>query len=277
MFLQVQNSFLQKLHILFNGKLSLIAKACGLEQSHIIICGFPRSGTSLLYNMMSATLCGYKFTEFEKYSIHYLHKLGNYITKAPMDVLHVKYLDSLNSNGKKLVVLLVVRDIRDIITSRHPIFTDEFFIGYDHSWWPQDQKFTEWGYDAPGILEIHSAMIEAIHFPYSMLVRYEDLVKHPDIVQRNIRDMFDLNFCSNFHGYHQKSEKHAYRYEGEFAAKDQSLVREGKQVTGERVARWKKDKQQVARVKQQFAMCSELFGILEYYGYETDSSWFEGL
>ena len=275
MLLTDKDGFLQKAHIFVNSKISLVAKkAFGVEQNHVVICGFPRSGTSLLYNMFTATICNYKATDFEKYAIHYLHKMGNYITKAPMDVLHVKHFDALNRNRKKLAVLLVVRDIRDILTSRHPIHPEEYFIGHDHSWWPQDEKFQLWGYDAPGLLDVHEAMLEALRRPDVMLVRYEDLVQQPDNVQENIRCKYSLEFKGKFHEYHQKREKHAYRYEGQFAAKEQGLVMEGEKVSIARIARWKKDARQVERVRQQFEECPKLFEILEFYGYEADCSWF---
>lgn len=274
MLLEVEDGLLQKIHIFVNSKISAFGRAFGVEQSHIVICGFPRSGTSLLYNMISATICNYKVTEFEKYSIHYLHKLGNYITKAPMDVLNVKHLDEFNKNGKKIVVLLVVRDIRDILTSRHPIHPNEYFIGYDHSWWPKNQEFTAWGYDAPGVLDVHEAMQEAIQRPNTMLICYEDLVQQPDNVQKSIQDKFSFGFKGEFHEYHQNQEKHAYRYAGQFAPKDKTLVMEGKQVSVERIARWKKDDRQIDRIRQQFGECPRLFEVLECYGYENDRSWF---
>ncbi|KAB2890438.1 MAG: sulfotransferase domain-containing protein [Desulfobulbaceae bacterium] len=275
MLLDNKDGLLQKAHVFVNAKISAVAKkTIGMEQSHIVICGFPRSGTSLLYNMVSATVCNYKATEFEKYAIHYLHKIGNYITKAPMDVLHVKHFDALNTNHKKLVVLLVVRDIRDILTSRHPIHPEEYFIGYDHSWWPQDNEFRIWGYDAPGVVDVHEAMSEALRRADVMLIRYEHLVQQPDSVQEGIKDRFSLEFKGKFHEYHQKREKHAYRYEGQFAAKEQGLVMEGKKVSSARIARWKKDARQVQRVRRQFEECPRLFEILEFYGYERDRSWF---
>lgn len=276
MSLESKDGIVQISHLWFNSKISSIARTLfGIEQSHVVICGFPRSGTSLLYNMISSTIKGFKLTEFEKYFIHYIHKIGNYITKAPIDILHLKHIDKLNINNKKIIILIVVRDIRDVITSRHPIHPDEFFIGYDHSWWPQDREFSTWSYDAPGVIEIHRAIQEVMGRTDAMLIRYEELVKNPEAVQENIKKRFAISFDAKFHEYHQNPDKHAYRYEGKFAPKKQSLVMEGKRISLDRVARWKQDGNQIDRVKKQFIECPELFDVLEAYGYEVNKDWFE--
>ncbi|MBA3014361.1 MAG: sulfotransferase domain-containing protein [Desulfobulbaceae bacterium] len=269
------NSPLQNLHVKIN---SLVSKGVRslfkFNQSHLVVCGFPRSGTSLLYNMISSCLPGYRFEPFEQYFIFRLHKLGNWATKAPLDVLHIKQIDKLNINKKDLAILIMVRDIRDVISSRHPIYPDEYFIGHDHSWWPQNQKFTEWRYDAPGVIAIHEAIQIALRRSDVMLLRYEDLVTNPDKIQEAIAKKFNLAFDARFCEYHKSPQKHAYRYEGRFAPKESSLVMEGKMSSSERIARWRRSPEQIERVRHQFSECNELFGTLEAYGYEKSRDWY---
>jgi len=269
---------LHRLHLKVN---SIISKGLRslfrYNQSHLIVCGFPRSGTSLLYNMISASLPGYRFEQFEGYFIFRLHRLGNLATKAPLDVVHLDSIDTLNINKKKLIILIMVRDIRDVITSRHPIHPDEYFIGHDYSWWPQDQKFTEWHYDAPGVIAIHKAIQAALRRPDVMLIRYESLVSNPDIVQQEITNKFNLVFQAKFSEYHNSPKKHAYLYEGKYAAKASSLVMEGQKSSQERVARWKRTQEQIERVWKQFSECNELFNVLESYGYETSRDWYRDI
>jgi len=244
--------------------------------SHLVVCGYPRSGTSLLYNMLSSTVAGsMKFTSFENYFIHSLHKLGDIATKAPLDVLHIDYLDQLNIHNKKIFLLVVIRDIRDIITSRHPIYPDEYFIGYDHSYWPQNKDFTEWSYDAPGVIEIASHIRKSLNRPDAFLVRYEDLVDSPDDLQKSIQQKFDIHFNRKFSDYHLTQEKHAYKYEGRFKPKDESLVMEGSRVKN-KGTRWNKSEHK-DRIKNQFERCPELFDLLIEYGYEKDSSWIDAI
>ena len=274
----INNGFIQKLHLKINSCFSIFMKKIfGYEQHQVVICGFPRGGTSLLYNMVSSTLPNFKYTNFEKYFIFNLHKIGNIASKAPLDIMHLDYIDSFNINQKKLIILIVVRDIRDVITSRHPIYPDNYFIGYDHSWWPQNESLTEWNYDAPGVLDVHNSIVKFIDRPDTMLIKYEDLVCKSDVIQNNIESMFNLKFTSLFSEFHMRSEKHAYNYSGRYAPKYSELVFENKKVSSERVNRWMNDKQSIERIKGQFIACPELFSVLEYYGYEKSRRWFESL
>lgn len=269
------NGLVQKAHLLFNSCLSKTAKhVCNYTQQQIVVCGFPRSGTSLLYNMLSVSFSGFKFMNFEKYFIFNIHKLGNIASKAPFDIFHIKDIDRLNINNKKLIILVVVRDIRDIVTSRHPMCPDRYFIGYDHSWWPQDKSFSKWSYNAPGILRIHQSVKDAVQRHDVMLVKYEDLVADPDKIQKDISQKYELTFDSPFSEFHKNPAKHAYQYKGRFSPVAQELVQENQGSTLARVKRWKTSQDSLERVKQQFSECPDLFSVLKDYGYETSRDWF---
>jgi hypothetical protein len=69
----------------------------------------------------------------------------------------------------------------------------------------------------------------------------------------------------------------AYMYEGEYAAKDESLVNEGKVVTALRIGRWQDEPDAIDRVFEQFSTCPELFDVLEYFGYETSRDWLDAV
>ncbi len=249
----------------------------GVRQQQIVVCGFPRGGTSLLYNMISSCLPEFHCEPFEQYFIYRIHRLGNYATKAPLDVLHVPWIDGLNINRKELAVLVVVRDIRDVLTSRHPVLPNEYFIGHDHSWWPQDKTFKKWHYDAPGVIHIYEAVRAIRTRSDTTIVRYEDLVADPNAVQRTLAELYGLRFDGDFQQFHERPERHAYKYEGRFAPVDASLVRESLQSTTERVARWRKRPEDVQRIIAQFSQCEMLFTILEEFGYEVDREWFQNL
>jgi hypothetical protein len=250
----------------------------------LVICGFPRGGTSLLYNMFSSCLPGFQYQEFEDYFIYKIHRLNNVATKAPLDVLHLSDMDRLNIHKKKLIVIIMVRDIRDVITSRHPIYPGEYFIGYDHSWWPQTAAHPgaplnelAWKYDAPGVMEIYHAIRAHMGEPHVTVIKYEDLVADADRIQSALASKYALSFSGKFSEYHASEHRHAYKYEGKHRAADESLVMEGKSVTSDRVSRWASSEQHRARVLSQFEACPELFDVLEYYGYETSRDWFYSL
>jgi len=262
-----------KLRFFISSNMSRLLSWGGYKQKQLIVCGYPRSGTSLLYNMLSASLgSSFKFTEFEKYFMFLIHKLGNIASKAPLDVMHLGFLDQMNVNQKKLIILIVVRDIREIVTSRHPILPDRYFIGHDFSYWPKDQDFTEWDYVAPGVISISREIRNALGRSDVLLVKYEDLVANPELVQKEISQKFSIVFQGSFRDYNKSGKELPYKYSGKYKAKDQSLVLEGGDVVV-KSPRWKKCEHR-ERILDQFQQCEELFDLLVEYGYEKDRSWF---
>ncbi|MCW8091279.1 sulfotransferase domain-containing protein [Alteromonas sp. ASW11-130] len=257
-----------------SGVISRCLKFVGVNQSQLIVCGYPRGGTSLLYNMLSTTLSEhFTFTSFEKYYIYLIHKLGNIASKAPLDINHLGPVDKLNVNNKSLVIIVVIRDIRDIITSRHPIYNDEYFIGYDNSYWPTNKELTKWAYVGSGVIEITNNIFKVRNRKDVTIIRYEDLVSDPDSIQSELKERYELPFEGVFSKYHEMQHKLAYKYEGKYQASDTSLVLEGSQVVNKQ-ARWRASKFD-KRIYEQFTQCPELFDILIEFGYEKDRSWFE--
>jgi len=273
--LSVENpSSVDKIRFMLTTNLSGVMQSLGYRQQQLVVCGYPRSGTSLLYNMLASTLRGrFTFTEFENYFIHHIHKLGSIATKSPLDILHIKFIDDLNIHDKKLIILVMIRDIREVITSRHPIFPDNYFIGHDFSYWPQDSKFDKWKYDAPGVMQISNEIRDASKRDDVLLIKYEDLTSAPDMIQNTIEQRYGLKFSGVFSKYDKKSKSLPYRYSGKYEARDPSLVLEGGGVI-KREKRWMNPEHR-ARIVDQFEKCPELFDLLVEYGYENDSSWYK--
>ncbi len=250
----------------------------GEPRTHIAVVGFPRGGTSLLFNMLSTTLPGFRFDDFETRCVERLHRLGDYATKTPLDVLDVPRFPALNGNRKRIIVLAVARDVRDILTSRHPSIPDRYFIGWDASWYPQGPDTDEWGYTAPGVIEIDRAFtaastVEGVSYT---VVRYERLVAEPQAVQAELAEAYGLPFAGQFADFHQDGKRRAYRYEGRFAPRDPALVREDKPVDRSRSGKWRAP-EHIDRIREQFDACPALFDILIRDGYEPDRSWFDTL
>lgn len=247
----------------------------GLRHAQLIVCGYPRGGTSLIYNMLSASLSGYRFEPFEVPVIYRIHRLGNIASKFPLDVFNLADVPALNIHDKKLQVIAMLRDPRDLVTSRHPVLPDRYFIGHDHSWWPQDPEFKTWTYDAAGIVAIFNELErlrDEEEIPI-LFLRFEDLVRDPDAIQRRIADRFDLRFAGRFSTFHERQDKMAYRYEGKRAPRDPSLAREDRPTDSTRSGKWRKDEHR-ERILSQFEECPALFDILVTYGYEEDERWF---
>ena len=246
------------------------------KYKQIVICGYPRSGTSLLYNMISASTKGFYYDEFESLSIERIHRYGNYITKSPVDIFNVGRLDELNIFNKEIYVVIVVRDIRDVITSKHPMLPDEFFIGHDHSWWPHKNDFSKWRYNGPGVIDINRAIKDSVNNRNINVikVRYEQIVFDIDGLQKDLESQLNVRFSCPLRSFFKNKAKMAYAYEGDFEASDQSLVLEDKPINSSRAGKWKKPEYKT-RICDQFTECPELFEILIDDGYEVDRSWFD--
>lgn len=247
---------------------------------HIVICGYPRSGTSLLQNMLSATTNGFSYDSFETRAAQRIHRPGNYITKMPMDIFSIEEVISNNVHRKDILVIVVIRDIRDVLTSKHPLLPDRYFIDYENSWWPQDAAFTTWRKDAPGIKDIHGKIVDVMRlrdeYLNTMIVKYEELVNDPDKLQMELAQRYPINCTTAFSEFHRNKKRLAYRYEGRHQAKDSNLVFENRSVQTSRIAKWK-NVENLEALKQEFERHPELFDILIDYGYEEDRGWFTKL
>ncbi|MEQ1855822.1 MAG: sulfotransferase domain-containing protein [Longimicrobiales bacterium] len=246
----------------------------GRRYEQLVVCGYPRGGTSLLYNMLSATLPNFRFEEFEEPAIYRLHRLGNIASKYPLDVFNVSRLPDLNVHGKKLHVIAMLRDPRDVVTSRHPLLPDRYFIGHDNSWWPQDTEFREWKYNAPGVVDIFDELERLrgqseLHVEF---VRYEDLVEDSDAVQARLADRLGLSFGGRFSDFYKHPGRMAYRYDGRMAPREASLVREDKPADRSRSGKWQGPEHR-ERILEQFRECPRLFELLRLHGYENDDGW----
>lgn len=257
----------------------------GTPWRQLLVCGYPRSGTSLLYNMLAASLPGFTFTDFEQRAEPLIRRPGTIASKTPMDVLTLNQIVAANIWHKELLVVIPLRDIRDVLTSRHPMLPGEYFIGCDYSWWPQPDG--SWRYDAPGIQEIHAAIHRAGRLDRlddaptntapgyrTVLFRYEDLLADADSIQRRLAQELDLQFSSSFSSFHERGDRLAYRYEGEHAARDTSMVLENKPVQADRAGKWRNPEHR-DRIRDQFKRFPVLFDILIDDGYEANRAWFD--
>jgi hypothetical protein len=253
-----------------------VDSARGKRYSQIVICGYPRGGTSLLYNMISASLDGFYFDEFESRAVERIHRYGNYVTKSPIDIFDLKEIVSLNKYKKDIFILVVVRDVRDVITSRHPYIPEEFFIGHDYSWWPQNQDFSKWKFDGYGVIDIHHAINEAIDEGDLNIIKvnYEGMVSDVDGLQQTLEERLGVTFSRELRSFYKHLSKLAYKYESTNDVNQSALVFEDKPVDTSRTGKWKKDEFKL-RVRDQFNECPELFDILIRDGYEVDRLWFE--
>lgn len=243
----------------------------------LVVCGYPRSGTSLLFNMLSSSLPEFSFHPFEVPAHERIERWGDHASKNPLDVIAIPELIKVNPLEKEIIVIVPLRDPRDIVTSKHPVLPDRYFIGFDYSWWPQKEE-GEWAYDAAGVGQIANAIEELRELAgvKVVIIRYEDLVAEPDEIQSKIAAATGLEFDQAFSDYHRRPESHAYKYKGKFAPVDPKLVRESAAPDRSRSGKWRSAEHR-SRLLEQFEQFPQLFELVRRYGYEQDDSWFESI
>lgn len=144
----------------------------------IVICGFPRSGSSLLYMLMVNSLKDFRYLDKEisckRFAIDF--KNTNIITKRPLDTFKLKYYIK---NKYKIIFLL--RNPVYVICSRHPSVKDDFFINFNYCTFIRktisQRKFINLKIFIKLYLKYKSNFLE---------IRHEDLVNKPDKVQSKI-------------------------------------------------------------------------------------------
>lgn len=243
----------------------------------IILCGYSRGGTSLLYNMVSSSLVGFVCDQAETDALDSIQKWEHHVSKNPVDVFAIPDVVKANLYGKDIHVIVCIRDLRDIITSKHPNIPDRYAINFLDRWSPQGTYGQYTATKSPlGVQAVHAAIERLRSQPgiHLHIVKYEDVVADADGVQRRLAEAMGVRFRRPFSEFHEHPEDHAYRYTGRFEAKDPSLVRENSAVDTSRRGKWRRP-EHAARIREQFGAHPELFRILRQYGYETDDAWFE--
>ena len=242
----------------------------------IVVCGYPRSGTSLLYNMLSASLEGYLFGHFEVPCLQYVRDRGPFVSKRPLDVFALEKLVAHNVFDKRLYAVVVIRDLRGVLTSIHPRVPQDYFIGYDASYevgpdYPHGSKRLH-----PGIAAYYEQIerLSALEGLTRVVVRYEDLVADPDAIQNRLAEALGVHFTRRFSTFHERPELHAYRYAGAERPVDASRVRENDAIDASRRDRWRSPEHR-SHIAAEFGAHPQLFEMLRAYGYEPHDRWFE--
>jgi hypothetical protein len=199
----------------------------------------PRSGSSLLPLSCAGVL-----------------KLVHSDGETSSEISHIELFDLLNQVKKGSIerfqkCVLVIRDPRSLLVSRHPEFPQQCFFGFDHSLCIE----TNWiSYTNPGIFDYFSAIALLQEFFGSnlLIIYFEELFTD---LQRNIA-----------------------RYQS-FTGLSHTIVNchfEKNKLDHTRVAPWKQIKN-IPRIKKLFTIEPKLFDLLEAWGYEKDQTWFTEL
>jgi hypothetical protein len=170
------------LHIIDRGWFGLVPL-----QAHLVICGFPRSGTTLLQLMTAAAYPQARTFRVERPGLGAARNdlPGRWpivISKRPDDIFWIDEIrDNYRSSGTKTKVrfFLSVRDPRAVLTSVHGRNPQAYWVSVER--WRA----------------IHEHFVYVRRFEDVVLVEYRDLILNPMKVQRQFVDAIEIEpHCS---------------------------------------------------------------------------------
>jgi len=231
---------------------------------HVFVCGYSRSGTTMFYNMLRTTVTNFHFLERERPARTVIAASpDDYVTKRPLDIFDVDSILAANVLRKKVFCIILIRDIRSIVTSFHQSVPNEYFIGFDHQYFVHDGTAS---YTNPGILQIHGAIARTWRRRdlVKVILRYEDVLKDMETVQRQLGTAIGFDYQGSFSDFHtHETPVGLARALNERRAPDVGNIEA-----------WRAPRHH-ARILDQFTRCPQLFEMLKHYGYETDDRWFD--
>ncbi len=213
-----------------------------MRRLHIVGC--PRSGTTLLLELMSTCFTSDGFCRHEQSIFTPVAECGIvYFTKQPNDIRQLRHIFH---RDEELCVIYLGRDPRAVITSRHREHPGQYFCNY-RVWRECDRA--------------------AAHYrghPRFLDLRYEDLVADPDGVQRRIAAKFTF-----LRQRHRFSEYHEHARPSEASRHAMNGLRA---VNRESLDKWR---HHLPRVAEQYARHPALAADLVRLGYEQDDRWLD--
>ena len=231
---------------------------------HVFVCGYSRSGTTMFYNMLRTTVTNFRFFERERPAKTVIAASPeDHVTKRPLDVFDVDNILAANVLRKQVFCIILIRDIRSIVTSFHQSVPNDYFIGFDHQYFINDGVAS---YTNPGILQIHGAIARTWqrHDLAKIILRYEDILKDTETTQGQLGEAIGFAYRGSFRDF--------YKHETPVGLERALNARRPPDVGN--IDAWRAPQHRV-RIADQFTRCPQLFEILKRYGYETDDRWFD--
>jgi hypothetical protein len=233
---------------------------------HIVVTGFSRSETTMFYNMLRSSMLGFLLPDQEVPASAVIGRdARNMVTKRPLDVFNVQDIYKANTCNKAIDFIIIIRDIRAVITSKHAAVPDDYFMGYDHQYYLYPDGRYE--FSNPGVVATFNAIAQLMQSNLpgkKIIIRYEDLVSSTIEVQESLAKQLELRYRDRFDRFNRREIPSGLG----LAMNDLSPPDPG------RALKWKAAEHYV-RIQQQFTDCPRLFEILKATGYEKDDAWFK--
>jgi len=219
-------------------------------RTHILICGYQRGGTTLLLAMMEYALPHAR--RFGKETSGWRAATWSWrnhsvlISKVPNDIFKLHRIRNFYKGRKaKLKTILVIRDPRDVLVSKHSATrVGDYF-----------QDLAEWRL-------FHSYYRLYFNEPDVLVIRYEQMVNDIPGTQARIESFTGEKFQRPFEDFHHEQRT-------DFDTRPLNGVRP---VEQSRVGRWARPEHR-DRIEQVLREIPDFPKILIELGYEQDESW----
>lgn len=230
---------------------------------HVFVCGYPRAGTTMFYNMLRTTVTNFQFLDREwpaKLAIG--ESPASIATKRPLDVFDADEIVAANKLGKEIICLVLIRDIRSLVTSVHKNVPADYFVGFDHQYFVHEGSAS---FTNPGILQIHRAIgrMQQRRDLRTRVLRYEDILCHTDAVQAHLGREVGFAYRGQFCDFHMHETPPELEYQ----------LNNRRPIDHASIGAWQHERHRT-RIRDQFTRCPALFDLLKAYGYEKDDTWF---
>ncbi len=218
-------------------------------QQHVVICGFPRSGTTLFQLMMEGCIegPGCRGREIRAMDLAACGRRSHaaLVSKRPKDLFLIPELREFYAGrGVRLQFVLLHRDPRSVLTSKHFSRPAEYYLSAEE--WRHYYAHWNWHRGDPDVLS----------------VSYEDLVRDPDQVEQRVLEFTGWQARWRFRDFVQ----HVPRG---FDGRALNALRE---LDPSRLTAWRGE-QHVRRLRELLTELPELPERLVGMGFEPDDGW----
>lgn len=219
-------------------------------KTHVVVCGFPRSGSTLLQLMIEACVSDVQTYGRERRGMEaakcYRRVRPIMMTKRPSDIFTLDDLrDFYSRHHAKVKFVLMTRDPRAVLTSIHHSNPGEYYVPAER--WRAIDSYWLWATSADDVVS----------------VRYEDLICKPDRIQQLLTDFVGWNVHHPFADFHNAIPE----------GFDTRALNGVRKLDPTNTERWRKPEHRTRLTSLLTAELQELPTRLQELGYEQDDGW----
>ncbi len=219
-------------------------------QTHIVMSGFPRAGTTLCQLMVEASVEDVLVFGKERHALD-VARYGSrrkqfMMTKRPRDLFVIDRIrDFYARRPTNVKFVMFLRDPRAILTSQHVDRPGEFYVSAER--WRATYAFWQWALQSDDVT----------------VVRYEELVSTPQVVEQRLAEFAGWKCVRPFEDFHQSVP----------SGFDAGALNGIRRLDAANTERWKQPKYRERIESLLRSEFPDLPARLIELGYETDDAW----